>query len=95
MNYEGDGQLFPHRTAIEKNPDLSTALIGMGQTLFSNRLFAEAGECFEHAVPKVCFKLIVFQYFKYFDMRKYMEVTRFNAFPGRKKNLKDLMLSVV
>lgn len=41
------------RTAIEKNPDLFTALIGMGQTLFSNRLFPEATECFEHAIPKI------------------------------------------
>jgi len=43
-----------HRTAVERNPDLSTALIGMGQTMFSNRLFPEAAVCFEHAIPKVC-----------------------------------------
>jgi len=43
-----------HRTAVERNPDLSTALIGMGQTLFSNKLFPEAAVCFEHAIPKVC-----------------------------------------
>lgn len=43
-----------HRTAVERNPDLYTALIGMGQTLFSNRLFPEAAVCFEHAIPKVC-----------------------------------------
>ncbi|XP_066324439.1 ALBINO3-like protein 3, mitochondrial [Miscanthus floridulus] len=41
------------RTAVERNPDLSTALIGMGQTLFSNRLFPEAAVCFEHAIPKI------------------------------------------
>uniref|UniRef100_A0A453QUZ4 Uncharacterized protein n=1 Tax=Aegilops tauschii subsp. strangulata TaxID=200361 RepID=A0A453QUZ4_AEGTS len=40
------------RTAIEKNPDLHIALIGMGQTLFSNKLFPEASVCFEHAIPK-------------------------------------------
>jgi hypothetical protein len=43
-----------HRTAVERNPDLSTALIAMGQTLFSNKLFPEAAVCFEHAIPKVC-----------------------------------------
>ncbi|WVZ82312.1 hypothetical protein U9M48_029587 [Paspalum notatum var. saurae] len=42
-----------YRTAVERNPDLSTALIGMGQTLFSNRLFPEAAVCFEHAIPKI------------------------------------------
>ncbi|GJN00801.1 hypothetical protein PR202_ga18014 [Eleusine coracana subsp. coracana] len=41
------------RTAIEKNPDLAAALIRMGQILFSNRLFPEAGECFEHVLPKI------------------------------------------
>lgn len=41
------------RTAIEKNPDLHVALIGMGQTLFSNKLFPEASLCFEHAIPKI------------------------------------------
>ncbi|XP_037466953.1 ALBINO3-like protein 2, chloroplastic [Triticum dicoccoides] len=41
------------RTAIEKNPDLHIALIGMGQTLFSNKLFPEASVCFEHAIPKI------------------------------------------
>ncbi|KAL6898076.1 hypothetical protein ACP4OV_006672 [Aristida adscensionis] len=41
------------RTAVERNPELSTALIGMGQTLFSNRFFPEAAECFDHAIPKI------------------------------------------
>lgn len=57
LQYFGTGrrdQAIPLiRTAIEKNPDLCTALIGMGQTLFSNRLFPEAAECFEHAIPKI------------------------------------------
>uniref|UniRef100_A0ACD5XXH2 Uncharacterized protein n=1 Tax=Avena sativa TaxID=4498 RepID=A0ACD5XXH2_AVESA len=39
------------KTAIEKNPDLYTYLIGMGQTLFQDMLFAEASVCFEHAIP--------------------------------------------
>ena len=38
-----------YRTAIEKNPNLFNYLIGMGQNLFSNMLFAEASVCFEHA----------------------------------------------
>uniref|UniRef100_M8CYS9 ALBINO3-like protein 2, chloroplastic n=1 Tax=Aegilops tauschii TaxID=37682 RepID=M8CYS9_AEGTA len=42
-----------HLSAIEKNPDLHIALIGMGQTLFSNKLFPEASVCFEHAIPKI------------------------------------------
>ncbi|KAF0901618.1 hypothetical protein E2562_003589 [Oryza meyeriana var. granulata] len=41
------------RTAIEKDPNLHIALIGMGQALFSNRLFPEATVCFEHAIPKI------------------------------------------
>ncbi|KAJ1258220.1 hypothetical protein BS78_10G058500 [Paspalum vaginatum] len=57
LQYLGTGcrdQAIPLiRTAIERNPDLSTALIGMGQTLFSNRLFPEAAVCFEHAIPKI------------------------------------------
>uniref|UniRef100_A0ACD5ZQ71 Uncharacterized protein n=1 Tax=Avena sativa TaxID=4498 RepID=A0ACD5ZQ71_AVESA len=39
------------KTAIEKNPDLYTYLIGMGQKLFQDMLFAEASVCFEHAIP--------------------------------------------
>lgn len=57
LQYLGTGcrdQAIPLiRTAVERNPDLSTALIGMGQTLFSNRLFPEAAVCFEHAIPKI------------------------------------------
>ncbi|KAL6606119.1 hypothetical protein ACP70R_041772 [Stipagrostis hirtigluma subsp. patula] len=57
LQYFGTGrrdQAIPLiRTAVERNPDMSTALIGMGQTLFSNRLFPEAAECFEHAIPKI------------------------------------------
>ncbi|OEL34209.1 ALBINO3-like protein 3, mitochondrial [Dichanthelium oligosanthes] len=57
LQYLGTGrrdQAIPLiRTAVERNPDLSTALIGMGQTLFSNRLFPEASECFKHAIPKI------------------------------------------
>uniref|UniRef100_A0A0E0A5P4 Uncharacterized protein n=1 Tax=Oryza glumipatula TaxID=40148 RepID=A0A0E0A5P4_9ORYZ len=41
------------RTAIERDSSLYVALIGMGQTLFSNRLFPEATVCFEHAIPKI------------------------------------------
>ncbi|TVU12361.1 hypothetical protein EJB05_46002, partial [Eragrostis curvula] len=41
------------RIAIDKKPELLIALIGMGQTLFSNKLFPEAGECFEHALAKM------------------------------------------
>uniref|UniRef100_J3MBP2 Uncharacterized protein n=2 Tax=Oryza brachyantha TaxID=4533 RepID=J3MBP2_ORYBR len=41
------------RTAIEKDPNLYVALIGMGQALFSNKLFPEATVCFEHAIPKI------------------------------------------
>uniref|UniRef100_A0A0E0L8F4 Uncharacterized protein n=1 Tax=Oryza punctata TaxID=4537 RepID=A0A0E0L8F4_ORYPU len=41
------------RTAIEKDSSLYVALIGMGQALFSNRLFPEATVCFEHAIPKI------------------------------------------
>ncbi|KAF8733064.1 hypothetical protein HU200_015425 [Digitaria exilis] len=57
LQYLGTGrrdQAIPLiRTAVERNPDLSTALIGMGQTLFSNRLFPEASECFKHAIEKI------------------------------------------
>lgn len=57
LQYLGTGcrdQAIPLiRTAVERNPDLYTALIGMGQTLFSNRLFPEAAVCFEHAIPKI------------------------------------------
>ncbi|CAD6340100.1 unnamed protein product [Miscanthus lutarioriparius] len=57
LQYLGTGcrdQALPLiRTAVERNPDLSTALIGMGQTLFSNKLFPEAAVCFEHAIPKI------------------------------------------
>ncbi|OQU75925.1 hypothetical protein SORBI_3010G055700 [Sorghum bicolor] len=57
LHYLGTGcrdQALPLiRTAVERNPDLSTALIAMGQTLFSNKLFPEAAVCFEHAIPKI------------------------------------------
>ncbi|CAD6337527.1 unnamed protein product [Miscanthus lutarioriparius] len=57
LQYLGTGcrdQALPLiRTAVERNPDLSVALIGMGQTLFSNKLFPEAAVCFEHAIPKI------------------------------------------
>ncbi|CAN6172709.1 unnamed protein product [Urochloa humidicola] len=57
LQYLGTGrrdQAIPLiRTAVERNPELSTALIGMGQTLFSNKLFPEASECFKHAIEKI------------------------------------------
>jgi len=59
-----------HRTAVERNPDLSTALIGMGQTLFSNRLFPEASECFKHAIEKVCCYLRWFSALQNYDLRQ-------------------------
>jgi YidC/Oxa1 family membrane protein insertase len=42
---------------MEKNPDMFTYLIGMGQKLFQDKLFAEAAVCYEHAIPMVCFNL--------------------------------------
>ncbi|KAM0878041.1 hypothetical protein ACQ4PT_035126 [Festuca glaucescens] len=41
------------KTAIEKNPDLSECLIGMGQMLFQNKLFAESAVCYDHAIPMI------------------------------------------
>lgn len=41
------------RTAIEKNPDLSTSLIAMAQTFYSKMLFSEASLCYEHAIPQM------------------------------------------
>ncbi|XP_047093586.1 ALBINO3-like protein 2, chloroplastic [Lolium rigidum] len=41
------------KTAIEKNPDLFDCLIGMGQMLFQNKLFAESAVCYDHAIPMI------------------------------------------
>ncbi|KAM0894710.1 hypothetical protein ACQ4PT_024204 [Festuca glaucescens] len=41
------------KTAIEKNPDLFECLIGMGQMLFQNKLFAESAVCYDHAIPMI------------------------------------------
>jgi hypothetical protein len=48
---------FAYRTAIEKNPDVFECLIGMGQMLFQNKLFAESAVCYDHAIPMVCCNL--------------------------------------
>jgi hypothetical protein len=66
---------FAYRTAIEKNPDVFECLIGMGQMLFQNKLFAESAVCYDHAIPMVCCNLSdVLLYFECYGLRQYNRV---------------------
>jgi hypothetical protein len=47
-------QMIKSQQLSLRNDAARKLLIGMGQTLFSSRLFPEAAVCFEHAIPKVC-----------------------------------------
>jgi hypothetical protein len=47
-------QMIKSQQLSLRNDAARKLLIGMGQTLFSSRLFPEAAVCFDHAIPKVC-----------------------------------------
>lgn len=42
------------RLALDKDPGCVRAMVIMGQTLFQQGLLAEAAECLERAISKVC-----------------------------------------